>query len=164
MTVENFLSYCDDIVPPTEHLLKLIPADKIEWKPTENSFTLGQQIAHLTGALSVYGNGIAKGDWGFKSMRERFVLNRRTPSVTVDEAVAELRKRYAEFRSAIGSLTEDEFNNGQVDSPQLGRVPRWRLAMLAVEHHINHRAEVFVALKLLGVSVNTGNLYTRAQP
>ncbi len=161
MTIQNFLSYCDDIIPPTEQLFRLIPPDKIGWKPTDASFTLGQQIAHISGGLTVYGRGIAGGDWGFKSMRERFVLNRRTPSASVDEAVADLKKGYEEFRSLLAGLTEQEFNEGEVDSPQLGRVPRWRLAMLAVEHHINHKAELFMCLKQLGISVNTGNLYKR---
>lgn len=161
MTLQNFLSYFDEIVLPTEELFRLIPPDKLEWKPTENSFSLGQQIAHMAGALSVYGRGVAAGEWGFKSMRERFVLNRRTPSLSVEEAIATMKAGHAEFRSLVGALEEDEFDHGEVDTPQLGRVPRWRIAMLALEHHIDHKAEVFMYLKLLGVSVNTGNLYTR---
>jgi len=161
MTQQNFLSYCDEIIPPTEQLFRLIPPDKIEWKPAESTFTLGQQIAHISGALAAYGRGIALGDWGFKSMRERFVLNRRTPSMGVEEAIATLKKNYGEFRSLLSGLTEDEFDKGEVDSPQLGRAPRWRLALLAVEHHINHKAELFMSLKQLGISVNTGNLYKR---
>lgn len=161
MTVQNFLSYFDDVVQPTEQLFRLIPADKINWKPTENSFTLGQQIAHLSGALSVYAHGIAVGEWGFKSMRERFVQNRHTSSMSVDEAIDALNKGRAEFRAIVGALSEDEFNKGEIDSPQLGRSPRWRLAMLAVEHHINHKAEIFMGLKVLGINVNTGNLYKR---
>jgi uncharacterized damage-inducible protein DinB len=161
MTLQNLLTYFENVILSTEDLLRLIPPDKIEWKPTESSFTLGQQIAHLSGARRVYARGIATGQWEFKSMRERFVLNRRTPSVTVNEAVEELQKGYAEFRSLLGSLSEEEFNNGEIDSPQLGRVPRWRVAMLAIEHHLNHKAEIFMYLKLLGVSVNTGNLYRK---
>ena len=161
MTVQNFLSYFDDVVQPTEALFRLIPPDKIEWKPTENSFTLGQQIAHLSGALGVYAHGITRGDWGFKSMRERFVQNRHTPSMNVEEAVEAMKNGCVEFKAMIGALSEDEFNAGEVDSPQLGRAPRWRLAMLAVEHHVNHKAEIFMSLKVLGVNVNTGNLYKR---
>ena len=163
MTVRNFLAYCDDIIPSTEGLFSLIPADKIEWKPTENSFTVGQQLAHITGALRVYGRGISGGDWGFKSMRERFVLNRHTPSMSVADAVTELHSSYAEFRSLVGTLSDEEFNTGEIDTPQLGRVPRWRVALLAVEHHLNHKAEIFMCLKLLGIAVNTGTLYARAR-
>lgn len=161
MTLQDYLSFFDDVVRPTEQLFRLIPPDRLEWTPTENSFTLGQQIAHLAGALGVYAHGIVNGEWGFKSMRERFVLNRHTPSMNVEEAIHLLNENHAEFRRVVGALSEEEFNNGEVDSPQLGRVPRWRLAMLAVEHHINHKAEIFMYLKLMGAAVNTGNLYKR---
>ncbi|HAL54998.1 MAG TPA: hypothetical protein DCP63_00605 [Bacteroidetes bacterium] len=160
MTLRNYLEYCDDVIKPTEPLFRLVPADKIDWKPTENLFSAGQQMAHMAGALGVYGRGIASGDWGFASMRERFVLNRRTPAVTVDEAVKALRENYEEFKRLVGALTEEEFNFGEIDTPQFGgKAPRWRVAMLAIEHHLNHKAELFVYLKLLGVKVNTGNLY-----
>ena len=160
MTLQNYLSYFDEMVKPTESLFRLVPADKIDWKPTENSFSLGQQMAHMVGALEVYGHGIVSGDWGFKSMRERFMQNRHTPSSTVDEAAKMFHENHGEFKSLISSLTEDEFNTGEVESPQLGgKAPRWRIAMLAVEHHVNHKAELFMCLKLLGVRVNTGHLY-----
>lgn len=161
MTLQNYLSYFDDVVRPTEQLFRLIPADKLEWKPTDKAFTLGQQIAHIAGALAVYAHGIANGEWGFKSMRERFVQNRYTPTMQVEEAIHLLNENCMEFRKIVGALSEEEFSLGEVDSPQLGRAPRWRLAMLAVEHHINHKAEIFMCLKLIGVPVNTGNLYTK---
>ena len=116
-------------------------------------------MAHIAGSLGVYGKGIATGDWGFKSMREIFVFNRRTPGATIEQAVKALQENYSEFKRLLGSLTENEFNEGEIDSPQLGRVPRWRAAMLAVEHHVNHKAELFMYLKVLGVRVNTGHLY-----
>lgn len=160
MTLQNYLSYFDEMVKPTESLFRLVPSDKIDWKPTENSFSLGQQMAHMAGALEVYGRGIATGDWGFTSMRERFVKNRHTPSVAIEEAVKVLNGNYGEFKRLVDSLTEEEFNTGEIETPQLGgRAPRWRIAMLAVEHHVNHKAELFMCLKFLGVRVNTGHLY-----
>jgi len=161
MTLQNYLSYFDEVVQPTEQLFNLVPSDKLDWKPTEKSFTFGQQIAHIAGALGVYAHGIASGDWGFKSMRERFVQNRHTPAMNVEEAIQLLRENYAEFKRVVGALSEEEFSNEEIDSPQLGRVPRWRLAMLATEHHINHKAELFMCLKFMGVAVNTGNLYRK---
>ena len=161
MSLRNYLSYFDDVMKPTEGLFRLIPAEKIDWKPSENSFTLGQQIVHMSGAIGVYAHGITRGEWGFKSMRERLVQNRYTPSLTVEEAIQLFNASCAEFRTAVGSLSEEDFARGEVETPQLGRVPRWRIAVLALEHHINHKAEVFMYLKLLGVKVNTSHLYYR---
>lgn len=160
MTLSNYLSYFDEMMRPTEPMFRMVPLDKLDWKPTESSFTCSQLMTHIAGSLGVYGKGIATGDWGFKSMREILVFNRHTPSRTLEEAVALLRENYAEYRRLLGGLTEEDFSHGEIDSPQLGRVPRWRAAMLAVEHHVNHKAELFMYLKFLGIKVNTGHLYT----
>ena len=77
----------------------------------------------------------------------------------VEPAVQKLHRSYAEFTRLVGSLSEAEFASGEVDTPQLGRVPRWRIAMLGAEHHINHKAELFMYLKFLGIEVHTGTLY-----
>jgi uncharacterized damage-inducible protein DinB len=160
MTLQDYLRAFEDQIKPTETLFRSIPSDKLDWKPTESSFSLGQQIAHIAIALEVYGRGIASADWGFTTMRERFLMNRHTPSATVDEAVRLLHEKFGLFKSIVGALTEEEFNAGEVDAPQFGgKTPRWRVAMLALEHHITHKAELFMCLKLLEVRVHTGHLY-----
>lgn len=160
MTLQNYLAYFDEMFRPTEPLFLMVPPGKLDWKPTDSAFTTAQLMVHIAGSLGVYGKGITTGDWGFRSMREIFVFNRRTPSATVDESVQSLRENFSEFKRLLGSLSEQDFNEGEIDSPQLGRVPRWRAAMLAVEHHVNHKAELFMYLKILGVKVNTRHLYT----
>jgi uncharacterized damage-inducible protein DinB len=159
MTLQDYLTYFEEIMKPTEELFRMIPEEKIDWKPTEHSFTLGQQIAHMSAAIGVYASGIARGEWGFKSMREIFVQNRYQPSITAEEAILLFKKNRSDFRKTLSALSEEEFANGEVDTPQLGRVPRWRIALLALEHHINHKAELFMSLKMLGVKVNTSHLY-----
>jgi uncharacterized damage-inducible protein DinB len=160
MTLRDYLSYTDYLVKSTAVLFQQIPEDKIDWKPTENSFTIGQQLAHMVGAFTIYAHGLTTGEWGFRSVQERFFQNRRTPSVGVQEAIRLLNEHYAEFRRRVGSLQEEEFATAEIETPQLGgRVPRWRIGMLFIEHHLNHKAELFMYLKLLGVRVNSGHLY-----
>lgn len=162
MTLQNYLTYFDQMMKPTETLFRLVPPDKIDWSPTENSFTCGQQMFHITEALGVYAHGIARGEWGFSSMRERFLANRNTPSMSVEDAVARLYENNKEFQRVVGALTEEEFNTGEVETPQFGaKVQRWQIALFGMEHHINHKVELFMYLKMLGVKVNTGHLYRR---
>lgn len=73
----------------------------------------------------------------------------------------ELRTNVAMFKTGVGALTEEEFNSGTVFAPQFGgrQMPRWRVAMLFLEHHHNHKAELFMSLKVMGLKVNTGHLY-----
>ena len=162
MTVQQYLSYFDEMMTPTEPLFRMFPPEKLDWKPTEKSFSAAQLMAHMAAALRVYGNGIATGTWGFKSMREIFVSNRRTPASSLDESIAALHANYQEFKRLVGRLTEQEFD-AEIDSPQMGRAPRWRAAMLAVEHHASHKAELFMYLKMIGEPVHTGHLYSERQ-
>ena len=164
MTVQNYLSYFNEMVAPTEELFRMIPEDKLHWKPTEKSFTAAQLMTHMGEALRAYANGIASGNWGFDSMGEVFVTNRKTRELTVEEAVELYRTNLAVYRQKIGALTEEEFDRGEIDSPQLGRVARWRAAMLAVEHHVTHKTELFMYLKFAGLHVNTGHLYFDGRP
>ncbi len=160
MTLHNYLAYYDYLIETTEHLFLNIPPDKLDWKPTESSFTIGQQLTHLVGALEVYAHGITRGEWGFSSLRERFLMNRRTPSITVDEALMKLKENYSLFRTSLAALTEEEFNTVEIETPQLGgKAPRWRIGMLAIEHHLNHKTELYMYLKFLGVKVNSAHLY-----
>jgi uncharacterized damage-inducible protein DinB len=160
MTLENFLSYCDYLVKSTEILFQQVPPDKVDWKPTDGSFTIGQQMSHIAGAFEVYAHGITTGNWGFTSIRERFLKNRHQPTVSVEDAIKAMNDNHREFRRLVGALGDDEFNGGAIDTPQLGgKVPRWRIGMLFIEHHLYHKAELFMYLKLLGVKVNSGHLY-----
>lgn len=160
MTLPQYLTYVDDILAPTPAMFRLVPADKIDWTPVPGTFTCGQLMAHIAGAVEVYANGIASGAWGFSSIRERLVMNRHTPSLDPEAASALLETNAKMFRETIGALSEDEFQNGMVVSPQLGGpAPRWRVALFFADHHLTHRAELFMHLRVLGIRVHTGTLY-----
>lgn len=160
MTAQQFLELLDRQRMPTEALFRSVPPDRIEWTPGESIFTLGQHMAHMAGALSVYANGIASGDWGFTSMRERLVKNRSTPSLSVEEGLSVLGRGFDDMHRLVGGLTDEEFNSGEVNAPQLGGLqPRWKIAQFGLEHHITHKSELFMCLRILGARVHTGTLY-----
>ena len=160
MTLKEYLPYFEDVVRPTESLFKMVPTDKVDWSPVPGAFTCGQLMAHIAGGLSVYAHGITSGDWGFQSMRERFLMNRHTPTMGPDEAIATYHAAREEYLRLVGGLSEEDFQNGEVDAPQFGaKTKRWRVALFAAEHHLNHKAELFMYLKVLGIKVHTGHLY-----
>jgi len=161
MTVQQYLSWFDEVLAPTEHMFRLVPSDKLDWKLTDNSFTLGQLLSHIPRGLSFIATVINGDEWPLKSLREIFVANRRQPSSTVDEAVASLTSEVSAFKGVVGRLGEEKFQNGMLDTPQKGRVPYWRYCAFALEHHIHHLMELHISLKVLGVKVNTGTLYVR---
>lgn len=160
MTKTEYLSWFDQVVMPTEPTFRRVPTDKINFKLTDSSFSLGQLLAHIAGSLAFHAKVIRHdNDLPYKSLREILVANRHHPSMSVDEAAAHLQHSATAYKSAVSLLRDDEFLSGELDTPQLGRVPTWRYCAFVIEHHIHHLMELHLTLKVLGVEVNTKTLY-----
>jgi len=161
MTIQQYFSWFDDVIALTENTYRLVPAGKLDWKPTERSFTLGQLIEHMPRALSFNAKVIASEEWPLKSMREIFVANRHHPTATVEEALEHLETGAAAFKAAVMKIGDQRFQQEQVNTPQWGTLPIWRFAIFVLEHHLNHKMELHMSLRLLEVKVNTGTLYAK---
>ena len=159
MTKAEYLSWFDQVMAPTEPLFRRVPADKLEYKLTETSFSIGQLLRHIPGSLSYMANVINREAVEWKSLRAVLLANRKHGSATVDEAIDLLTKNKALLKASIDNLTEENFQRGTLDTPQLGRVPHWRYGAFVIEHHIHHLMELHLTLKSLGVGVNTKTLY-----
>jgi hypothetical protein len=159
MTKEQYLSWFDEVVKPTEVLFHRVPADKLTWKLTPNSFTLGQLLRHIPGALAFMAKVIGGEELPCKSFREIMVANRSHASATVEEGIESLASSVTTFKNAVASLSETQFQNEMLDTPQWGRTFYWRYCAFVLEHHIHHLMELHLNLKVLGVDVNTKSLY-----
>ncbi len=159
MTVAQFHQYAVEILQPTESLFLFVPEDKKDWQPVEGAFTAGQLMLHMAEALRFNANGIQKNEWAVPSMRHIFVANRKTSSATVQEALSTYRESSKLFLDIFASMDNEEFQHGEVDSIQMGKVQKWRISLFALDHHLNHKAELFMYLKLMGVKVGTKELY-----
>ncbi len=159
MTPLQFRDYAERQMAPTEPLFLLVPSDKKDWKPTEESFTAGQLMYHMAYALRFNGNGILKNEWALPSLRHVFVSNRKTPSASVEECVNLYRENSMFFLGIFSAMSNEEFQTGELDTLQLGRAQKWRMSLFALEHHLNHKAELFMYLKLMGVKVTSRELY-----
>jgi len=162
---EQFLNFYKEIVTSTEVLLRHVPAEKVDWRPVESFFTLGQLMAHMVISTRVYADGVTDGSWGFTAMRAVLVTNRRTPPMDPPTAIERLTENAEYFTRRLSLLSEQDFEQGEVFAPQFnGPAPRWRLALLAAEHQINHKAELFMSLRVLKINVHTGHLYQLQRP
>ena len=159
MTIEQYLSWFDDVLRTTEDMYHRVPTDKLNWKPTETSFTLGQLIEHMARAIRFNTRVIASEDLPLNSMREILIANRRSPAATPEEATKHLQEYSSIFRQAVRSLGSEKFEHGVVHTPQRGEMPVWRFAIFVLEHHLHHKMELHMYLRLLGVDVNTRTLY-----
>ena len=159
MTIAQYLTWFDEVVQPTEAIFKRVPADKLTWKLTERSFTLGQLLRHIPGSLGFFAMVMNKDVLPYNTLREILIANRNHESSTVEEAVPRFRELREQFKNAVEHLSEEQFQQEMLNTPQMGRVLYWRYCAFALEHHIHHLMELHLNLKVLGVAVNTRSLY-----
>ncbi len=159
MTPLQFVSYAEQMLAPTIPMFQLVPPDKIDWKLTEGSFTCGQLMHHMGGSLRFNANGLRNNDWALPSLRHIFLANRREQSSTVEEAVQLYNETSKEFFDTFRTMPEEEFRNAIVNTPQFGPQEKWRYALFAVAHHLNHKTELFMYLKTMGIKVGSRELY-----
>jgi uncharacterized damage-inducible protein DinB len=159
MTKAEYLAWFDEVLQPTEPTFRLVPPDKLNFKLTEKSFTIGQQLSHIPAAFAFMAKVINQEELPFKSVREILVANRHHHSVTVEQGIEHLNASMATFKGAVEKLSDEEFQRGLVDTPQKGRISYWRYGAFALEHHLHHLMELHLCLKMLGADVNTKTLY-----
>ena len=161
MTRQQYLVWFDEVMAPTVPMMKLVPADRLGWKLTDKSFSLGQQLDHLGKAVIFNAKVIAQETVPAKSVRDILLLNRRTPEASVDQAIAQFESGCRRWKDTVSGLSEEDFQKRDIITPQFGEVNIWRFAAFLLEHHIHHLMELHLSLKVLGITVHTGTLYSR---
>lgn len=159
MTKAQYLSWFDEVLKPTEPVFRRVPSDKLDFKLTERSFSVRQQLGHITGAFAYMAKVINREELPYKSVREILVANKHQPSTTVEVGVESLKRTTTLFKQAVEKLTEEQFQNELIETPQLGSALYWRYCAFALEHHIHHLMELHICLKMLTGDANTKTLY-----
>ncbi len=143
----------------TERLLKLLPADKLEWQPLPETFRVGDLLGHLLECLAGFCAAlyVLRPDElsHFAALRELRV-NHFCP---VDEVCNRISDYQNHLEEGFALLTDDDLAR---KLPTLF-VKEGEAAMTILlgnlEHFINHKYQLFFYLKLLGVRVETPDLY-----
>lgn len=148
----------------TEHLLDLIPAGRLDWRPelpanVPEARPLGMLLGHLLDCLA----GFCATLYALDTQRLAHFARLRELPVNHDCTVEEARERIRQYMSHI----EEGFALLS-DADLARRIPTvfapggeavFTILLGNLEHLINHKHQLFFYLKLLGVPVSTGDLY-----
>jgi hypothetical protein len=154
VTKDEFYQYALDSYRPAESLLKLVPGDKLEWKPGSNSMTVGQLICHLSDGIGTELRMAYTNSWPKPEE-----MNESMPACSVQEALARLEKDKTTLREILSDVSEEEFVSKIISVPWGWKSKMEKLALDFREHFTNHKMQLFTYLKLLGSQVNTETLY-----
>ncbi|MGE0432920.1 MAG: DinB family protein [Planctomycetota bacterium] len=144
----------------TESLMKLVDADKLDWKPTGESadtkwFTTGELLSHLTNACGFCCKAFATGDWGSS-------MGGGPKSIGPDEALKALAEDKQTALATIAEVGEDALHTRKVVAPwdqSKTEVVIGKMFHDMIGHLSQHKSQLFYYLKLQGKPVHTGHLW-----
>lgn len=153
------LSKLEEQIERAEHLLTLIPADKLEWRPLPESLSVCRLLGHLLECLAGFCAALyalnPQGLAHFASLRDRPVNH----CCGIEEARHRINEYSKCVREGFALIGDDDLAR---------RIPtvlaqQGEAAMTILlgnfEHLINHKYQLFFYLKLMGVEVGTADLY-----
>ena len=159
MTKNEFREVALQSMAPAGKLIGMVPADKLDWKPGPTFMNLGQVICHLSDGL---GGGLASlvsGKWPSMEEMDAGMKLENMPSCGVPEALSKLEKDKTILRATLEGISEDDFTNRVVSVPWGWKGKFEILSVGFLGHFNNHKMQLFMYLKLLGLPVNTETLY-----
>jgi uncharacterized damage-inducible protein DinB len=141
------------------HLISLVPEDRLDWQMEENSFRLSELLGHLLECLAGFCAVLQK------TYPDRLAHFERLRAMKVNYAcgIEEARMRIEEYGDSIQEgfsiLTDDDLTRRIPTVFIKGGEAVLTLLLGNLEHLINHKHQLFIYLKLLGVKVGTPDLY-----
>jgi hypothetical protein len=161
MTKDEYYQWVMEVYQPAEAMIRLVPRDKLNWRPRENFFSFGQVVCHLSEGLGRELECLLSGKWPYtpEQMGEMMKLE-NCPSCSPEEALEKLNKDKKALRDVLAGLTEQEFSSKVVTTPWGWQGKCELISYRFLEHFLNHKMQLFTYLKLIGLPVNTMTLYS----
>ncbi len=139
----------DHEMKTTRSILERVPENNLAWKPHAKSYSLGELAAHVAGVLNWVARTFAGTEFDMKSIP-------RPEAIT---STRELLERFdassRKAREVIEKATDEELNTKwQLKSGEqtMMSMPRKvSLRSLVMNHHIHHRGQLSVYLRMLDV-------------
>jgi hypothetical protein len=153
------LAKLEEQIERAEHLLALVPSNKIEWQPLPDSLRICDLLGHLLECLAGFCATLyaldSAGLAHFARLREQTVNH----CCGIEEARERMRNYLQHIKEGFTLMADADLAR----SVPTVFVPEGEAAMTILlgnlEHFINHKYQLFFYLKLLGVPVSTSDLY-----
>ena len=141
----------------TIQIAEEIPEDKYGFKPSAESRSIGQTLAHIATATTfptmLHGERIPIEKIDFMSYFQKVNADEATLQ-TKAQIVARLKESGEKFGAMLESLKDESFL-GEVITFQAGAQPpsrtRFDMLLAAKEHEMHHRAQLMVMQRMIGI-------------
>ncbi len=174
MTKTEYVQFTRKVVNATRGLIERVPADKLEWRPDPSFFKVSALLHHVSNTVGSQLRDVMNDAWEYRPAEaggdgsggsgnggSGLPPADAYPVVSrVSEARAMIDADWKLFEDCFSRIAEDTFNRQVCKIPWMAPGTTLKEYMLLTTEHLsNHRMQLFMYLRLLGVKVDTTNLY-----
>jgi uncharacterized damage-inducible protein DinB len=154
------VSKIDEQIERSLHLIEYVPPEQLQWKPpVRGARTTGELLGHLldcmAGFCAVLYAAYPESLGHFASLRE-LPVNQACPP---DEAGERIRQYHLYLDQGFKELKDEDLSRKLPTVFVDGGETLLTLLLRNLEHLINHKHELFMYLKLVGLNPGTADLY-----
>ena len=169
MTKAEYVTFTSRVVNATRGLVNKTPEDKLDWRPDPSFMKMSAVLHHVSNLVGSQLSDVMNEAWEYRPAgaagdaqpSPALPSADSCPTVTcVDQARKMIAADWRLFEERFARVDEDTFNRQVCRIPWMapGTILRDYMLM-ATEHLSNHRMQLFLYLRLLGVKVDTTHLY-----
>lgn len=141
-TVRSFLEYYDSVSERTNHLLKVVPTEQINFSYKKGKFTIGDQIRHIAAIERFMFCETIEG------RKNRYFGCGKELADKYDSVLIFFNRMHNEALDIISKLRDEDLKRYCV-TPTGRKINIGKWLQLLAEHEIHHRAELYIYLNIL---------------
>lgn len=145
--VSDFIERLENSQKYVEQVAELMPAEKYQFRASEESLSFAQNLMHIGFALNWHSKTLI-GDIKTPTWQEDTVY--KTKGKSKKEMIAIVNATFKEAISVLKQLDSNELEN-RLDYFGLDRSKR-QICLLLADHITHHRAQMIVYLRLNGIT------------
>jgi len=161
MNKKDFIEMMQRTQAPLVKMIEMIPDGKLDFRPADNFMTIGQLLKHFSENWCLI-RMLVKNEWpnmAPEQMEEMMKLE-NMGSMTKAEALQAMKKDLEDAIAFVeNEISEEELATKIVKAPWGFEGELWKGIGMAHDHQSNHKMQLHLYLKMLGLPVNTGTLY-----
>ena len=109
MTKDDFYGLVMQAFNPAMTLIKMVPTDKLDWRPGPTFMSLGQLICHMSSGVGERLQVLYTGQWPSMDEMLKGMKQENLPSCGVAEALKKLEADKQVLRAVLDEISETDF-------------------------------------------------------
>ena len=163
MTKEFFINQYCRFEGSVTQMFSLLPDDKLDWSPAENTMTTRALVQHLIDSTQGMAASLVSGQW---EPRPADLDGGRGKSK--EQLLADVKSAFEQARTTLNQMTQEQFETAR-SKIEAGPVTLEGTAeemgvSLCLIHTANHVMQLFWYLRQAGVDADSGTLYFGMPP